>query len=87
MIVNIEERENVQQMTINGIPQTNVQKFCELICPNCKMILNQVSEPKVNLIKALSRPENQGIKYCPNCSTKLDYPIIIDCESRVISNE
>ena len=78
MIINIEEKEQTQYMTINGVQQTMVNKFVVLSCPNCKTVLNQISDSYINVVKLLSIEQNQGIKYCPQCATKIDYPIIID---------
>lgn len=80
MLIEIQEKEQVQQMIINGVAQNSTLKYCLLVCPSCKAILNQVNTSRVNLIKELSVEQNQTIKYCPNCSSKIDYPIIIDAK-------
>ena len=78
MMIEIIEKEQVQSVTINGAMGQIKAKFCEICCPNCKMIISQVQGSHLDVYKALSVEEKQAIKYCPNCSTKFDYPCIID---------
>ncbi len=78
MLIDIVEKEQVQQMTINGVSGEIKTKFCEINCPSCKMIINQAQGSRLDILKALSVDKNQTLKYCPNCSTKFDYPCIIE---------
>ena len=78
MLIDIIEKEQVQQMTVNGVSGEVKTKFCEISCPSCRMIVNQVQGSHLDILKALSVEQNQVLKYCPNCSTKFDYPCIIE---------
>ena len=84
MLIDIIEKEQVQQMTVNGVTRELKVKFCEISCPNCKMVINQVQGSHLDVWKLLSIEQNQALNYCPNCSTKFDYPCIIEGEAKVI---
>ena len=78
MLIDIVEKELVQEMNVNGVSREIKTKVCEIVCPNCKLAINQVTGSHLDVIKVLSMEQNQVLKYCPNCSTKFDYPCIIE---------
>ena len=78
MLIDIIEKEQVQQMTVNGVSGEIKTKFCDIVCPSCKMIINQTQGSHLDVVKVLSMEEYQTLKYCPNCSTKFDYHCIIE---------
>lgn len=78
MLIEVIEKEQVQSVTLNGATGQIKTKFCDICCPSCKMVVGQVQGSHLDVCKALSVEEKQAIKYCPNCSTKFDYPCIID---------
>lgn len=78
-LLEIIEKEEHQQIIVNDVPYTQVTKYCESICSNCKTPLLHFNANRVEVLKQLANEQNRALRYCVNCGEKLIFPEIIDC--------
>lgn len=66
----------VQRIIINGEEQVVTSEACALICPKCRLIIQQFQPgiPEVEILKALCTDNEEALNrtlYCQKCGQKL----------------